>query len=114
MLAFSTNVKKNTCQLQDHLKTTGMGLGLLRLQLDTGMTEEARTTLHSLQNDLQLLLHGVEEIEKPRAKPLPGLIGDRWRASDATRRERRKSRPTMVRAAKELGTALLDPKPPSR
>ena len=34
---------------RNRLKTTGMGLGLVRLQMDVGLTEEARTTLASLQ-----------------------------------------------------------------
>ena len=49
-----------TGQLRDHLKTTCMGLGLVRLQMDVGLTKEARTTLASLQDDFQLLLHGVD------------------------------------------------------
>ena len=49
-----------TSQLRDRLKTTSMGLGLVRLQMDVGLTEEASTTLASLQDDFQLMLHGVE------------------------------------------------------
>ena len=89
-----------TRQLQDRLKTTGVGLGLLRLQLDAGMTEEARTTLASLQDDFQLLLHGVKETEKPPVKPHVGLTGDRWRSSDATSRGIRKSQPTPLAVVK--------------
>jgi hypothetical protein len=66
---------------------------LLRLQLDAGMAEEARTTLASLQNDFQLLLHGFKETEKP-VKRHVGLTGDRWHSSDATSRGIRKSLPT--------------------
>ena len=75
-----------TRQLLGRLKTTGVGLGLLRLQLDAGMTEEARTTLTSLQNDFQLLLHGVKETEQLLVKSHLGLTGDRWRSSDAMSR----------------------------
>ncbi len=89
-----------TRQLLGRLKTTGVGLGLLRLQLDAGMTEEARTTLTSLQNDFQLLLHGVKETEKPTVKLHVGLAGDRWRSSDATSRGMRKSQPTPLAVAK--------------
>lgn len=42
-----------TPQMRKRLKTTGMGLGLVRLPLDAGRTEEARTTLSSLENDIQ-------------------------------------------------------------
>jgi hypothetical protein len=41
-------------QLRDHLKTTAMGFGLVRLLQDAGMTEEARTTLYSLENGFQI------------------------------------------------------------
>src|SRR5260370_1247876 len=57
-------------QLHDRLKTTGVGLGLLRLHLDVGMTEEAKATLAALKEDFQVLLHGVEgEIENSLATP---------------------------------------------
>jgi CheY-like chemotaxis protein len=47
-----------------------MGLGLLRLQLDTGLTDEARATLAALHTDFQLLLHGVAgEVENRLAEP---------------------------------------------
>src|SRR5438874_8031130 len=88
-----------TRQLLGRLKTTGVGLGLLRLQLDAGMTEEARTTLALLQNDFQFLLHGVKETEKP-VKRHVGLAGDRWRSCDATSRGIRKSQPTPLAVAK--------------
>jgi hypothetical protein len=99
MRARHSRVDQTTRQLSDRLKTTGVGLGLLRLQLDAGMTDEARTTLSSLQNDLQLLLLGVKEMEKPLAKPYVGLTGDRWR-SDGTSREIRKSQPTSLAVVK--------------
>ena len=86
MRARHSRVDQTTRQLRDRLKTTGVGLGLLRLQLDAGMTEEARTILASLQNDFQLLFHGVKETEKPLLKSHLGLTGDRWRSSDATSR----------------------------
>ena len=47
-------------QLHDRLKTIGVGLGLLRLQLDVGLAEEAKATLAALHDDFQVLLHGVE------------------------------------------------------
>ncbi len=42
-------------------KTTCIGLGLARLQIDMGLAEEARRTLASLQDDFQLLLHGLQD-----------------------------------------------------
>src|SRR6266853_2469308 len=46
--------------LRERLKSAGVRLGLLRLQLDTGLTEEARQTLTGIQEDFQLLCYGVE------------------------------------------------------
>src|SRR5439155_8717889 len=46
--------------VRDRLKATGVHLGLLLLRLDMGLTKEARATLAGLQQDFQLLLHGVE------------------------------------------------------
>jgi len=55
-----------THQMRNRLKTTGMGLGLVRLLQDAGLTEEASTTLNSLENGFQ----GVpEESDKPSQKP---------------------------------------------
>jgi hypothetical protein len=101
MRALHSRVDQITRQLSDRLKNTGVGLGLLRLQLDVGMTEEARTTLASLQNDFQLLLHGVKETGRPPVKLPVGLTGDQWRSSDATSREIRKSRPTPLAVVKD-------------
>jgi hypothetical protein len=100
MRARHSRVDQTTRQLRDRLKTTGVGLGLLRLQLDAGMTEEARTTLSSLQNDFQLLLHGVKETEKRLVNSHVGPTGDRWRSSDATSRGIRKSQPTPLAVVK--------------
>ena len=41
-------------RLRNRLKTTGMGLGLVRLLLDARLAEEARTTLLSLQTGFQV------------------------------------------------------------
>jgi hypothetical protein len=57
MLRFTAKNNRCTGQMRDSLKTTGMGLGLVRLQMDVGRTEEARRTLASLQDDFRLLLH---------------------------------------------------------
>jgi len=57
-------------QLRDRLRNTGMSLGLLRLLLDAGQTEEAKATLAQIQDDFQLLRRGVEgEMECPASKP---------------------------------------------
>jgi|SRR5579864_709410 len=53
-------------QMPSRLKTTAMALGLVRLLQDTGRTQEARTTLDSLENGFK----GVaEESDKPSQKP---------------------------------------------
>ena len=61
-------------RLYEELKETGMALGVLRLELDAGLTDEARTTLAYVQDHLQVLLFGVEgEMHEPR----PGSPGKR-------------------------------------
>jgi hypothetical protein len=64
MLAISTNHNQFSPRLRNRLKTAIMGLGLVRLLLDVGRTEEARTTLCSLENAFP----GVEEAETPGQK----------------------------------------------
>ena len=55
-----------TRQMRNRLETTVIGLGLVRLLQDAGLTQEARTTLSSLENGFQ----GVtEESDKPSEKP---------------------------------------------
>ena len=52
--------------MRNRLKTTGMGLGLVRLLQNARRFEEAKTTLCSLENDI----HGAAEIpDKPSQKP---------------------------------------------
>jgi hypothetical protein len=51
-----------TRQMRLRQQTTSMGLGLVRLLLDAGRTEEARTTLASLQ-------HGFQSVASEGAKP---------------------------------------------
>ncbi len=67
-----------THQMRNRLKTTGMGLGLVRLLQDAGLTEDARMTLSSLENGFQ----GVAK-DEPRQKPckLNRLNGDSKRVS---------------------------------
>ena len=55
-----------THQMRNRLQTTGMGLGLVRLLQDAGLTEEARTTLSSLENGFQAV---AQEPDKPSQKP---------------------------------------------
>lgn len=53
-------------QMRSRLKTTCMGLGLVRLLQDAGLTEEARTTLSLLENGFR----GVaKESDKRGQKP---------------------------------------------
>lgn len=57
-------------QLCQRLKTTAQNLGLMRLQLDAGLIEEARTSLVQFRDEFQLLRYGVEgEMEEATAKP---------------------------------------------
>jgi hypothetical protein len=48
MLAIHDQQNQVTRHMRNRLKTTGMGLGLVRLLMDAGLTSEARTTLASL------------------------------------------------------------------
>jgi hypothetical protein len=50
-----------TQEMRDCLKTTCMGLGLVRLLLDAGLTEEARTTLYSLENGFQGVAEEIQD-----------------------------------------------------
>jgi hypothetical protein len=66
MLAIRDQHDQFTPQMRNRLKTTGIGLGLVRLLLDAGLTEEARATLSSLQHGFQ----GVPTAsDKPSQKP---------------------------------------------
>jgi carbon storage regulator CsrA len=57
-------------QLCDRLKVTRVGLGLLQLQLDAGLSQDAKATLTRIQEDFQLLCRGVEgELEPVLAPP---------------------------------------------
>jgi len=62
MLAIHDQLDRFTPRIRNRLKTTSMGLGLVRLLLDAGRTEEARTTLASLQ-------HGFQGVEEEAKKP---------------------------------------------
>jgi hypothetical protein len=66
MLAIHHQHDQFTQQMRNRLKTTGMGLGLVRLLLDAGRTEEARTTLFSLQHGFQGIARASD---KPSQKP---------------------------------------------
>jgi len=55
-----------TRQMRSRLKTTGIGLGLVRLLQDARRFEEARTALSSLENGFQGVAEGSD---KPRQKP---------------------------------------------
>ena len=60
MLAIRDQQDQLTHQIRNRLKTTGMGLGLVRLLMDAGLTEEARTTLASLENGHQRIAESVQ------------------------------------------------------
>lgn len=66
MLAIHDQHDPFTPQMRKRLKTTGMGLGLVRLLLDAGRTEEARATLSSLENGFQA---NAKTSDKPIQKP---------------------------------------------
>ena len=55
-----------THQMRRRLKTTGIGLGLVRLLQDAGLIEEARTTLFSLENGFQDLEKAKKSSQKHR------------------------------------------------
>jgi hypothetical protein len=58
-----------TQQMRNRLKSTAVGLALVRLLQDARRFEEARTTLYSLENGFQ----GIEEeSDKPSQKPYKG------------------------------------------
>lgn len=56
-----------TARLRNRLTTTGIGLGLVRLLLDAGLTEDARTTLASLQAGLPDVAAGPDRL--PLGRP---------------------------------------------
>jgi hypothetical protein len=53
-------------QMHNRLKTTGMGLGLVQLLRDLGLTKEARKTLSSLEIGFQSV---AEVSDKPSQNP---------------------------------------------
>lgn len=55
-----------TSQLRNRLQTAVMGLGLVRLLLDTRRTEEARAVLASLQNGFPSVQDATRPIRKRR------------------------------------------------
>ena len=55
-----------TQQMCDRLKTTEIGLGLVRLLQDARRFEEARATLYSLEGDSQSV---AEKSVEPKRKP---------------------------------------------
>jgi hypothetical protein len=73
MLAIHDHV---THQMRDRLKTTGMGLGLVRLLQNAGLTGDARTTLSSLEDGFQ----GIAQ-DKPGQKPVKAKRIARSRSS---------------------------------
>jgi hypothetical protein len=60
-----------TPQMRSRLKTAGMGLGLVRLLTDAGLTGDAMMILSSLQNGFQ----GMEEEAQSHVKNTAKLAG---------------------------------------
>jgi len=58
MLAICDKHDQFSARMRNRLMTTSMGLGLVRLLIDAGLTEEAKTTLSLLDNGSQ----GVAEV----------------------------------------------------
>ena len=63
MIANNNNHDQINKRVRNRLKTTSLGLRLVQLLLDAGRTEEARTTLRSLQ-------HGYQKPEASSREPL--------------------------------------------
>jgi carbon storage regulator CsrA len=58
-------------QVSEHLKAAGVGVGLGLLQLDAGLTPEAKATLARIRDDLRLLRYGVDgEAEQTPHRPI--------------------------------------------
>jgi hypothetical protein len=53
-------------QMRSRLKTTALGLGLVRLLQDAGLFEEAKTTLAALENGFQ---RDAAQTDTPAQKP---------------------------------------------
>ena len=70
-------------QMRSRLKFAVMGLGLVRLLQDAGLTEEARTTLHSLENGVRST---AEDLDKP------GRTGKPWKRHNCGKRSPRSTR----------------------
>ncbi len=66
--------------LRDRLESTGVGLGLARLQLDLGRADDARATLAELQQEFQVTLQAVREGEKVSPPSPPSRVGKRQKA----------------------------------
>jgi hypothetical protein len=72
--------------MRSRLKTTGMGLGLVQLLQDAGLTAKARTTLSSLDHGFHSVAEAwvrslgsprAGQIESPRRRPNPERSHDR-------------------------------------
>jgi len=72
MLATRDRYDQFTPRIRSRLKIAGMGLGLVRLLVDAGLVEEARTTLCWLQNGFP----GMAEAPQTQRRD-----ANRWRGS---------------------------------
>jgi carbon storage regulator CsrA len=60
-------------QVHERLRTTGVGLALLSLELDAGLIADAKTSLAQIRDDLRLLRIGLEgELDVPPTPSSPG------------------------------------------
>jgi len=78
MLAIYNQHDRLNRQVRNDLQTTSMGLGLVRLLMDAGLTKEARTTLASLENDFQGVSEASDKhckLNRLRIAPTPHSFG---------------------------------------
>ena len=65
MLAIHNQLNR---QMRNRLKTSVMGLGLLRLLQDAGRIEEASATLYSLENGFQSVAEASDKVSQKPCK----------------------------------------------
>jgi carbon storage regulator CsrA len=93
-------------QLCDRMRATGMSLGLLRLLLDAGQTQEAAALLAQIQDDFQMLRRGVEgEMESSARHPVPARKHTRALLVEDDRGEREMLAEFLRRSGLKVDTA---------
>ena len=86
-------------RLRNRLKTTGMGLGLVRLLLNAGRADEARTALSSLQSgfrvpEVSIKVRATDRVEEFAVQAHSGRYGTIPVASPTIRLPMQPARPT--------------------